>query len=126
MALVKPDMSEVVELKPGKYKARIVGSDARESKSGSGTYVAWSMEVFGVEDQPELNGQRVPIHNTMTSGRGAFAFKNLVKATTGEDVPEGAEFDTEVLHGRELWVTVAPQKSNPQYMEVASVAPLTE
>ena len=121
MALITPDISEVVEVKPGHYPARIVGSDVKQTKDGSGVYVAWNLEIFGSEEEPALNGKRLPILNTMTAGPGAFGIKDLFKAVTGEEMTPGTQLHTENFHGREVYVTVRAQKDDPERMQVSKV-----
>lgn len=120
--LVTPDISEVVEVLPGSYPARIKGSAVKDTKSGDAKYIAWEMEIFGGEGEWEkLNGKKLPTHNTMLSGKGAFGIKLLYKAVTNEPYQDGQQFDTDDFVGREVYVTVKPQKDDPQYMEISSV-----
>ena len=101
MGIIEPDLSDVVEIKEGQYKARIVDSTIKESRAGN-TFVNWQLEVFGAEPAA-LNGFKLP-YMTMVAGRGAGRLKRFFKAATGE-VLEGS-FDTEQLHGREVTIGV--------------------
>jgi hypothetical protein len=107
MAQINPDFSEVQEVKPGQYKARITDSEVRDSKSGT-QYVAWTMEIFG-EDAGKALGAKV-WHNTPISGKGAFRFKELCLAATGDE----AVGETELLHGKEVSLIMAEETYNGQ------------
>lgn len=122
MALIETDMSEVKEVVPGSYPARITAAEVKESKSTPGNhYVQWTLEVFGAVEQ--FNGLKLPPHRTMTSGAGAGILKRFVEVATGEPWPKDASgFDTDNVLGREVYATVTRQKDNPDYMQISKVA----
>lgn len=126
--LVTPDISDVVEVKPGSYPARIVKATIESTKKDpSKKYVAWHMQIFKGEGENEkLNGKPLPIHNTMLSGKGAFGIKQLYKAVTNEEYTTGTQFDTDDFIGRELYATVKPQKDNPEYQQIAALTYYTD
>jgi hypothetical protein len=124
--LITPDFSQTVDpVGAGIYKARITGSkvDAWPGKDGNPPirFVAWTLETFA-ETEEKNNGRKI-FHRTAIEGAGAFRLQDFYRAATGVDC-SGA-FDPSTLHGCELEVTIAPQKSNPQYTEVKSVKPLS-
>ena len=107
MPIIKPNFDEVQTVVPGKYPARIIGSEAKTSKKGN-TYTEWKYEVFGADDI-RANGATL-FNRPMQAGRGAFRLQNLVEAATGEKAQNGVEFDSAQLHGREILVTVVDGK----------------
>ena len=122
--LIRPDMSEVVELAQGSYPARITGGEVKQSKSeAGGMYVEWNMEACACS-QSNLNGIFLPRYRTMTSGRGASMLKKLYKAATGEEMP--VEFEISDLFGKEVYATVTPQKDKPEYMEIKKINAYTD
>lgn len=124
--LVTPDFSGVQDrVDAGIYKARITDSkvDKWAGKDGKpDTYfIAWTMETFA-EAEDKNNGRKI-FHRTPINGAGAFRLQEFFRAAMGEDC-KGA-FDRTMLHGREVEVTVAPQKNDPQYNEVKTVKPIS-
>ncbi len=124
--LVTPDFSETTDrVGEGVYKVRVVDSkmDSWKGKDGKKdtTVIAWTLETFG-EEQSKNNGRRI-FHRTPIEGKGVFRLQDFYRAAMGEDCT-GA-FDRTLLHSCELEVTVGPQTSKPEYMEVKAVRKLT-
>ncbi len=124
--LIVPDFSAVQDrVDVGIYKTRIVDSkvDTWQGKDGkpNTTFIAWTLETFA-EAEDKNNGRKI-FHRTPIEGAGAFRLQDFYRAAMGEDC--AGSFDRTMLHGRELEVTVAQQKSDPQYTEVKSVRPIT-
>ena len=120
--LVTPDFSGVQDrVGEGIYKARIVDSkvDQWQGKDGKKplTYINWTMETFA-EAEDKNNGRKI-FHSTPIEGGGAFRLQDFYRAAMGEEC--GASFDRTMLHGKEVEVTVAPQKDKPEYTEVKAV-----
>lgn len=124
-ALIVPDFSDVKDaVEPGEYTARIVDSkfDKWAGKDGKKDtyYVAWTLETFG-EAEEKNNGRKI-FHRTPVNGPGAFKLKEFYKAAmNGEECPTEGGFDRTMLHGREVSLTIAPQKNQPEYNEVKLV-----
>lgn len=124
--LVTPDFSGVQDrVGEGIYKVRIIDSKVdtwagRDGKPPT-TFIMWTMETFG-EEQDKNNGRRI-FHRTPIEGGGAFKLQDFYRAAMGEEC-SGA-FDRSMLHGRELEITVAPQKDKPEYTEIKAVRPIT-
>lgn len=121
IALVTPDFTQVQDrVDEGIYKARVVDSkvDTWQGKEGkpNTTYIAWTLETFA-EAEDKNNGRKI-FHRTPIEGPGAFRLQDFYRAAMGEDC-SGA-FDRTMLHGRELEVTIAKQKNDPQFTEVKS------
>lgn len=124
--LVKPDFSQVQDrVEPGVFKTRIVDSKVETWKGKEGkrdtTAIAWTLETFG-EAEDKNNGRKI-FHRTAIEGPGAFRLQDFYQAAMGETCAGG--FDRSMLHGREIEVTVAPQKNDPQYNEVKAVRAIT-
>lgn len=126
--LVMPDFSDVKDsVEPGVYKVRITDSKidkwaAKEAGKKDTYFVNWTMETFG-EAEEKNNGRKV-FHRTPVNGPGAFRLQEFYKAAmNGESCPTTG-FDKNMLHSRELEITIAPQKNDPQYNEVKSVKAL--
>lgn len=107
MALIKPNFDELAEVTPGTYTVVIKDCEVKESKKGA-TYLKWTLETINC-DEPKNNGQNIWT-NTMISGRGAFRFKELYSAATGEEYDSTEQFDTDMLLSKELNVTVEDGK----------------
>jgi len=129
MGLIKPDLSEVKDsVTPGSYKVRVVDAkiDMWEGKNGKPDthFVNWTLETFG-ESEDKNNGRKI-FHRTPTNGGGAFRLKDFYRAAMGEDL--GAEFDTDMLLGKELQITVVDGKDKEGqptgYTEVKTVRAL--
>jgi hypothetical protein len=125
MALIQPDWTEETQpVKPGVYSARIKECDVKTSQKGS-TYGNWKLELFGT---PEVNN-RVVFMATPFSGKGIFRLADLYKAATGEEIDRHANFDTEMLIGKEITVTLVEGKdqngNTRQYPDVKSVSKLS-
>ena len=124
--LVTPDFSGVQDrVGEGAYKCRIVDSKVdtwagRDGKPAT-TYIMWTLETFG-EDVDKNNGRRI-FHNTPIEGGGAFRLQDFYRAAMGEEC--SGSFYRSMLHGRELEVTVGPQKNKPEFNEVKAVRPIT-
>lgn len=124
--LVTPDFSQVSDrVGEGIYKARIVDSkpDVWKGKDGKKdtSVLAWTLETFG-EAETKNNGRKI-FHRTPIEGPGAFRLQDFYRAAMGEEC--GSSFDRTMLYGRELEVTVGPQKDKPEYMEIKAVRPIT-
>lgn len=124
--LVVPDFSNVQDrVGEGIYKARIIDSkvDTWQGKDGkpNTTYIGWTLETFA-ESEDKNNGRRI-FHNTPIEGAGAFRLQDFYRAAMGEDC--SGSFDRTMLHGREVELTIGPQKNKPEYTEVKSVRPIT-
>lgn len=124
--LVKPDFTQVQDrVGEGIYKVRITDSkvDTWQGKDGkpNTTYVAWTLETFG-EQEDKNNGRKI-FHRTPIEGAGAFRLQDFYRAAMGEEC--SGSFDRTMLHGRELEVTVVPQKDKPEYTEIKSTRPIT-
>lgn len=120
--LVTPDFSGVQDrVGEGNYFARIVDSkvDQWAGKDGKPptTYINWTLETFN-EAEDKNNGRKI-FHRTPIEGGGAFRLQDFYMAAMGEAC--AGSFDRTMLHGREIEVTIAPQKSDPQYNEVKAV-----
>lgn len=108
---ITPDFSEATEdlgtLPDGTYKTRIVDVEPKQSAKGT-NYLKWKLQVFGgVGDAARFNNWPV-YYNTMIEGRGSGMLKNFLTCAMGEQV--AGEFDTEMLLGREVEVTVQTGK----------------
>lgn len=124
--LVQPDFSQVTDtVGEGIYKVRIVDSkmDRWEGKDGkpATAFINWTLETFA-ELESKNNGRKI-FHRTPIEGKGAFRLKDFYRAAMGEEC--AGAFDRTMLHGRELEVTVAPQKDRPEFNEVKSVKAFT-
>lgn len=124
--LVTPDFSQTQDaVGEGIYKVRVIDSkvDTWQGKDGkpNTTFIAWTLETFS-EAEEKNNGRRI-FHRTPIEGKGAFRLQDFYRAATGEECPDS--FDRSMLHGREVEVTVAPQKDRPEYTEVKAVRPIT-
>lgn len=129
MAIIVPDFSETQDqVEAGSYSCRIVEGVLEEwpAKDDRGPlpYVKWTLETFNETDSKN-NGRRI-LHKTPIVGKGAFRLQLFYKAAMGQDL--GGEFDSEMLLGKELKVTVVDgmdKQGNPTgYPEVKAVAPL--
>jgi len=123
--LVQPDFTNVQDrVDVGIYKTRIVDSkvDTWQGKEGkpNTTYINWTLETFD-EAEDKNNGRKI-FHRTPIEGPGAFRLKDFYQAAMGEEC--AGAFDRSMLHGREVEVTIAQQKSDPQYTEVKAVRPI--
>lgn len=124
--LVTPDFTNVQDrVGEGIYKARIVDSkvDTWAGKAGkkATTFIAWTLETFA-EAEDKNNGRKI-FHRTPIEGAGAFRLQDFYRAAMQEDC--AGAFDRTMLHGREVEVTIAPQKDKPEYTEVKSVRRIT-
>jgi len=124
--LVVPNFDAVQDtVGEGIYKTRIVDSkvDMWTGKEGkpNTTFINWTLETFGEADDKN-NGRKI-FHRTPIEGAGAFRLQDFYKAVMGEAC--AGAFDRSMLHGREVEVTIAQQKNNPQYTEVKAVRSIT-
>ena len=124
--LVTPDFTSVMDtVGEGIYSTRIVDSkvDTWQGKEGkpNTTYINLTLETFN-EAEDKNNGRKI-FHRTPIEGAGAFRLKDFYKAAMGEEC--GGAFDRTMLHGKEVEVTIAQQKNNPQYTEVKAVRQIT-
>lgn len=128
-SLITPDFSDVKDaVEPGVYNVRIVDSkvDQWEGKNGKPptVYIAWTLETFN--EAIDKNNGRKKTHSTPINGGGAFRLKDFYKAAMGEEC-KGA-FDREMLHGKEIEVTIDWQKnrdgSQSEYTEVKTCKPI--
>lgn len=124
--LVTPDFTAVPEkVGEGIYKVRIIDSkvDQWQGKDGkpNTTFINWTLETFG-EAETKNNGRRI-FHRTPIEGAGAFRLQDFYRAAMREEL--SGPFDRTMLHGREIEVTIAPQKNAPEYTEVKAVKALT-
>jgi hypothetical protein len=124
--LCAPDFSEVQDrVVPGIYKARIVDAKSGQWPGKEGkkptNYIAWRMETFG-ETEDKNNGRSI-FHRTALNGPGAFRLQEFYRSATGLDL--AGSFDYTNLYGCEVEVTIAEQKSDPQYTEVKAVRPIS-
>lgn len=120
--LVQPNFDEVQDrVGEGTYKVRIVESkvDQWPGKDGKRptTFIAWTLETFAESDDKN-NGRKI-FHRTPIEGGGAFRLKDFYLAAMHEEC-SGA-FDPEMLYGKEVEVTIVPQKNDPQYTEIKAV-----
>lgn len=129
MGLIKPDFSDVQDsVGAGEYKVRVVDSkiDMWAGKDGKPDthYVNWTLETFNEADSKN-NGRRI-FHRTPINGKGAFRLKNFYKAAMKQELV--GDFDTEMLHSKELKVTVVDgvdkEGNLTGFTEVKAVAPL--
>lgn len=125
--LVTPDFSEVADqVTAGTYKARITGAKFGEWNTDRGTtkFVNWEMETFG-EAEEKNNGRRI-FHKTPINGKGAFRLQQFYKAAMKSDL--AGAFDTEMLLGKELQVTVVDgtdkEGNATGYTDIKAVKPL--
>lgn len=122
--MLSPDFSEVVELKPGSYNARLEDVESKTSAKGT-MYLRWKLTVVG-NSEPALNGKNF-YHNTMVSGPGARGLRDLIRATLDPSYEQG-EVDTDQMIGKEIAVVLRQGKnqdgSASNFPEVASVARL--
>lgn len=119
MALIKPDLSEIKEdVAPGEYHVRVTGAELGEWAGKEGKpptkFVKWQLETVN-EAEAKNNGRRI-WHATPYTGGGAFRLSNFFKAATGEALTAESSFDTEMIMGRELMVTV--DTNDKGYIEV--------
>lgn len=124
--LVTPNFDQVQDrVGEGIYKARITDSkvDTWQGKEGkpNTTFIAWTLETFA-EVEDKNNGRKI-FHRTPIEGPGAFRLQDFYRAAMREDC--AGAFDRTMLYGREVEVTIAPQKDKPEYTEVKSVRPIT-
>lgn len=111
--LITPDLSEATEntnepIPGGIYNVRIVDVEEKTSKKGA-KYLTWKLQIFGATgDFARFNNWPV-FYSTMLSGSGASMLKTLYKAATHTDIP--TPFDTDVLLGKEVTITLMPGKS---------------
>lgn len=120
--LIVPDFTDVKDaVEPGVYKARIVSHkvDQWAGKEGKKDtpYIQWVMETF--EEAEEKNNGRKIFHNTPIAGPGAFRLQQFFKGAMGEELR--GEFDPTMLYGKQVELTIAPQKDKPEYTEVKAV-----
>jgi hypothetical protein len=121
--LVTPDLSEEIKpIEPGIYSARITSGEVKVSKRGQ-NMIKWTFSLFGRED---VFGRTVTMH-TMLSGPTISKLKQLYKAATGEDLPNG-DFDTDILLGKEVTLVLDKGKNQDgqesKYLDVKSVSPI--
>lgn len=128
MALITPDFSEVQDpITPGVYRVRIVKAeqDAWENERGTTKFIKWELETFGSEDTKN-NGRKI-WHRTPIQGKGAFRLADFYRAAMKETLGKGG-FDTEMMLGKELEVTITEQKDKEGnlngYTEVKTVRPI--
>jgi hypothetical protein len=120
--LITPDFGSVQDtVGEGIYKVRIIDGKLGEWAGRDGKpptkFINWRMETFG-ESEDKNNGRSV-FHRTPIEGGGAFRIKDLYRAAIGEEL--AGAFDFTMLYGREVEITVGPQKDKPEYMEVKAV-----
>lgn len=129
MGLIKPDLSEVQEqITAGTYKCRIIDAKPGEWAGKDGKpathFINWTMETFD-EAEAKNNGRRI-FNKTPINGGGAFRLQQFYTAAMKQ--PLTGEFDTEMLLGREILVTVVDgvdkQGSPTGYTEVKAVKAL--
>lgn len=125
--LVAPSFDEVQDrVGPGIYKVRILSATPGQWAGKEGKkptdYLNWRMETFGESD--DKNNGRSIFHRTAINGPGAFRLQEFYRAAMGEDLT--GSFDYTMLYGREIEVTVAEQKNDPQYTEVRAVRSLKQ
>lgn len=124
--LIVPDFSNVQDkVEPGIYQARVLDSkmDQWTGKDGkpNTTIIVWTLETFNEVDAKN-NGRKI-FHRTPIEGAGAFRLKDFYLAATGMECT--GQFDRTTLYGSELELTIAQQKTNPEYTEVKAVKPLS-
>jgi len=124
--LVTPNFDQVQDrVGEGIYKARIVDSkvDQWAGKDGkpATTFINWTLETFQ-EVEDKNNGRKI-FHRTPIEGGGAFRLQDFYRAAMREEC--SGSFDRTMLHGREVEVTIAPQKDKPEYTEVKAVRSIT-
>lgn len=126
--LIKPNFSQAPDIvEPGIYKVRIksakVKPEAWTTKDNfKVTQVAWTLETFG--EAEDKNNGRFIFHRTDADGPFALGLSKFYKAVMGEELT--GPFDATMLYGREVEVTVGPQRNNPDYNEVKAVKAITE
>ena len=129
IGLITPDFTQSPDLvASGIYKVRIkevkYKPEAWTTRDGiKVTKLTWTLETFGEEE--EKNNGRYIFHGTDINGPFARGLQIFYKAVMQEDLNPGQGFDPQMLYGRELEVTVGPQKKEPQYTEVKAVRPIT-
>lgn len=125
--LIQADLTEVSSpLEPGTYKARVVASELKESKTSGNKYVKWQLETWGSEIKTQ-NGRTV-YYNTPVTGGGAFRLADFYAATMKKALPrDNPQFDTDMIIGKELEIVTVEgkdQEGNPsKYVEVKTVRP---
>jgi hypothetical protein len=122
--LITPDFSEVKEftpIAPGTYSARIVDCEVKDSKAGN-QYANWKLELFGSPDV----ANRVVFHSTPFKGGWVTKLAELYKAAIGQEIDKKKPFDTDMLIGKEVKVTLTEGKDQNgelrKYPDVKSVA----
>jgi len=125
MSLIKPDWTEETQpVKPGTYAARIKECEVKTSQAGK-PYGNWKLELFG---SPDVNN-RVVFMSTPFGGKGIFRLAELHKAATGEEIDRNAAYDTDMLIGKEVSVTLVEGKDQNgnarSFPDVKSVAKLS-
>ena len=120
--LIEPDYSDVVELKPGQYNARVTDCSEKTSRAG-GKYLEWPLEIVDNAD-PKLNGKKVTLR-TMMAGKGAGRLKQLVRAVVNPNYESGG-FDTDAIVGQVVTIVLKEGRnedgSRSDFPEVASVS----
>lgn len=123
--LIAPDFTEVQDrVGEGIYKCRIITGTPGKWNGKDGKrdtpFINWRMETFGEVD--DKNNGRSVFHRTAIAGPGAFRLQEFYKAAMHEDI--NGSFDYTMLYGREIEVTIAPQKDKPEYTEVKACRPI--
>jgi len=124
---ITPDFSEASEdlgsLPDGTYKTRIVEVEPKQSAKGN-SYLKWKLQVFGGEGDIARYNNWPVFYNTMLEGPGSGMLKKFLKCAMNEEV--AGEFDSEMLLGREIEVTVQTGKDemgrNRKWPDVKAVA----
>ncbi len=124
--IIQPDFSDVAELIPGAFNARVTKWEQKESQANPGNfYINWTCDVFGCEDE-KLNGQKF-WHMTMITGRGAGILKTFYKAVMHKELEKGESFDPEDFLGKEFRVVLVNDSYEGQdRIKVKSVGPLAD
>lgn len=119
---INPDFSEALDsLPPGEYKVRVTDSELKTSQAGN-EYLNWKLSTFGSDDS-RMN-DRVIYHSTPISGKGAGILKQFLKAV-GVD-PTGGNFDTDMVHGKELAVVVIEDPQGGTFPRVKTVKAIVQ
>lgn len=126
MGLIKPDWTEeTTPVQPGVYSARIKDCEVKTGKDSGKPYGNWKLELYG---SPEVNN-RVIFMSTPFGGKGIFRLGELYKAATGQEIDKNAQFDTDMLIGKEVTVTLVEGKDQNgnarSFPDVKSVSALT-
>lgn len=120
MPIVNPDLSEVssqAAIEAGTYKAKVSAASLEVSKSSGNPMIVLDLAVM-------VDGKERPRKAYLViSGKGAYGFEQVLRATGFNDVADAykdptvqpkPDFDTDDLIGQELEVVIEQEPYNGQ------------